>query len=62
MVAEGVRTCHTVHQMSKKYKVSMPISEQVYKILFEDKSPREALIELMTRDPVEERHSLPEIL
>lgn len=62
MVAEGVRTCHTVHQMSKKYKVSMPISEQVYKILFEDKSPREALTELMTRDPVEERHSLPEIL
>lgn len=62
MVAEGVRTCHTVHQMSRKYGVEMPISEQVYKILFEDKSPREALIELMTRDPVEERHSLPGVL
>jgi len=58
MVAEGVRTCHTVKQMAEKYKVEMPISEQVYRVLFEGKNPKKALLELMTRDPVEERHSL----
>jgi len=38
----------------KKYYVEMPISEQVYKVLFENKSPLKAVRDLMTRNPKEE--------
>ena len=34
---------------SKKYNVEMPIVEQVYKVLYEDKSPAEAVNDLMNR-------------
>lgn len=54
MVAEGVRTTQSAYQLSKKYGVEMPITEQVYYILFENKSPREAMYELMLRDPKSE--------
>ncbi len=60
MIAEGVHTAHTVHQMMKKHNVLMPISEQIYTVLFKNKDPRKALLDLMTRNPVKERHSLPE--
>jgi len=54
MVAEGVKTTRSVHQLQKKYNVEMPISEQVYQVLFNQKDPREAVYQLMTRDPKEE--------
>lgn len=50
MVAEGVRTTKSVRALAEKYGVEMPIAEQVYKVLFEGADPREALIELMTRE------------
>ncbi|MDO9548095.1 MAG: NAD(P)H-dependent glycerol-3-phosphate dehydrogenase [Candidatus Marinimicrobia bacterium] len=59
MVAEGVHTCMTVHQMIEKYRILMPISAEIYKVLFEEKNPRTTLIDLMTRDPVDEWHSIP---
>lgn len=49
MVAEGVNTTASVHAMAKREDVEMPITEQVYRILFEDVDPRQATIELMTR-------------
>ena len=60
MIAEGVHTCKTVHQMIEKYSVVMPISEEIYKVLFENKDPRQAVRDLMNRDAVEERHSIPD--
>lgn len=54
MVAEGVKTTRSVYQLMKKYDVEMPISEQVYKVLFENKPPLKAVSDLMTRDPKEE--------
>ena len=54
MVAEGVRTTRSVHQLSQRLNVEMPISEQVYQVLFNDKRPQDALLELMTRDAKEE--------
>ncbi|MGH1363507.1 MAG: NAD(P)H-dependent glycerol-3-phosphate dehydrogenase [Calditrichia bacterium] len=54
MVAEGVRTTKSVHQLFKKTGVEMPIAEQVYQALFEDKSPHDAVVELMSRDAKEE--------
>ncbi len=49
MVAEGVRTTQSVHELTRRYGIEMPISEAVYAILFEDKSPHDAVAELMTR-------------
>ncbi|UCB53257.1 MAG: glycerol-3-phosphate dehydrogenase, partial [Candidatus Zixiibacteriota bacterium] len=54
MVAEGIRTARSAFQLSSKYEVEMPITQQVHQVLFENKSPREAMIELMTRDPKSE--------
>lgn len=59
MVAEGVHTCMTVHQMVEKYQILMPISEEIYKVLFKGKSARKAVTDLMTRSPVDEWHSVP---
>jgi glycerol-3-phosphate dehydrogenase (NAD(P)+) len=50
MVAEGVKTAKSVYNLSRKLGVDMPISHETYRILYEDLSPREAVIRLMTRD------------
>lgn len=50
MVAEGVNTARSIYQMIEKYQVEMPISYQVYQILYEDKDPRQAVVDLMMRD------------
>jgi glycerol-3-phosphate dehydrogenase (NAD(P)+) len=50
MVAEGVNTTNSVYHLSKNLGVEMPITEQVYRILFEEKDPRLAVRELMGRD------------
>ncbi len=49
MVAEGVSTTKSVHQLLQYIDVEMPIAEQMYSILFENKSPRQAINELMIR-------------
>lgn len=49
MVAEGVRTSYSVYELSKKYDVDMPISKEVYKIIYHKKDPKVALKELMER-------------
>jgi len=50
MVVEGIRTTRAAYQLAKKYKVSMPITEQAYKVLFNNKKPSEAVRDLMLRD------------
>jgi glycerol-3-phosphate dehydrogenase (NAD(P)+) len=54
MVAEGVKTTKSTYQLSLRYEAEMPITEQVYQVLFEDKQPHQAITELMTRDPKSE--------
>lgn len=53
-VAEGVNTARSVKALSKKTGVEMPISEEVYKILFYNKSPLRAVRDLMMRGPKDE--------
>ncbi len=48
-VAEGVATAKAVYQLSKKYKVSMPITAEVYNIIYKGKSVKTALASLMSR-------------
>jgi glycerol-3-phosphate dehydrogenase (NAD(P)+) len=49
MVAEGVRTTRAAVELGRKYGVELPIIESVHQLLFEDRDPREAIVELMTR-------------
>jgi glycerol-3-phosphate dehydrogenase (NAD(P)+) len=51
MVAEGVRTTRSVVELSEKLSVEMPICEQMNLVLFEGKPPKEAIANLMLRDP-----------
>lgn len=50
MVAEGVETVKAVVKLGRKYKVPLPISEEVYRIIYKDKKPLAAVTDLMTRD------------
>jgi glycerol-3-phosphate dehydrogenase (NAD(P)+) len=50
MVAEGVKTTQSAYQLSQQFGIEMPITGQVYKILFENQNPKDALYELMLRD------------
>lgn len=50
MVAEGVKTTLSAYQLAKKLGVDVPIIEQMYLILYQNKSPRQAVTDLMLRD------------
>ena len=54
MIAEGVRTSKSAVTLARKLSVEMPIAEQVYSILYEDKHPRDAINTLMERALTEE--------
>ena len=50
MVAEGVKTAQSVYNLSRKLGVEMPISHQIYYMLYEGLAPEKALETLMNRD------------
>lgn len=49
MVAEGVETAKAAYALSRKHKIPMPITSEVYNILFKGKSAQAAVTDLMTR-------------
>jgi glycerol-3-phosphate dehydrogenase (NAD(P)+) len=49
MIAEGVATTRSAHELALKHGVEMPIIHQMYEILFNEKDPIQATQELMTR-------------
>jgi glycerol-3-phosphate dehydrogenase (NAD(P)+) len=49
-VAEGVWTTRAVMKLAEQYKVEMPITREVYNILFRNKNPMKAVYSLMTRE------------
>ncbi len=48
-VAEGVKTAKSAYDLGLKLDVDMPITQEVYRVLYEQKSPRQAVVDLMTR-------------
>ncbi len=48
-VAEGVKTAKSAYDLGIKLDVDMPITQEVYHVLYEQKSPRQAVADLMTR-------------
>ena len=47
---EGVRTAKVVHDVAHEKGIDMPIIEEIYKVLYEDKDPKESAKDLMLRD------------
>lgn len=58
MVVEGVYSAKAALALGKKYYVTMPIIEEVNKVLFEDKSAKEAVYDLMIREKRVESNTL----
>ncbi|MCR4318248.1 MAG: NAD(P)-dependent glycerol-3-phosphate dehydrogenase [Planctomycetes bacterium] len=50
MVAEGVLSAKAIKELSDRMNVEMPITGEIYAVLFENKNPREAVRDLMLRD------------
>lgn len=60
-VAEGVVTAKSIHMLARRMEVEMPICEQVYRVLYEDKDPRVVVSEFLGRDLKHEIEYDPEI-
>lgn len=51
MVAEGVYTTRSVHDKAAQMGIAMPITNEVFRVLYEQKDPRQAVSDLMLREP-----------
>lgn len=49
MVVEGIRSTFAAYQLAKQHNIEMPITEQIYQALYENKSPKDAVFDLMMR-------------
>jgi glycerol-3-phosphate dehydrogenase (NAD(P)+) len=49
MVVEGVRTTRAANELAKQYNVQMPITAELYSVLFANNSPKSAVENLMGR-------------
>jgi len=54
MIAEGIPTTRSAYALGLKYKVELPITREVYNVLYKNKSPLSAVRNLMTREKKEE--------
>ncbi len=54
MVAEGVKTTISLKKLGEKLGLSLPITEEVYQVLFKGKDPRRSVEDLMLRVPTDE--------
>ncbi len=52
--AEGVTTAKELYVLARRKRVEMPITEQVYKVLYEGRAPQAAVEALLSREPKEE--------
>lgn len=50
MVVEGVKACKAFYELKEKMQISMPITDILYKVLFEKKEPKLGIQELMNRE------------
>jgi glycerol-3-phosphate dehydrogenase (NAD(P)+) len=51
MIAEGIKTSMSAYNLAKKMGIQMPISTEVYNVIYKGKDPRKAVKDLMTRQP-----------
>ena len=49
MVAEGVETVKAVHRLGQKHRINLPITDEVFQIIYKNKNPQRAVNDLMNR-------------
>lgn len=54
MIVEGIKACEAFYHVKEKLNVSMPITDVLYKVIFEDKDPKAGVYELMSREKKDE--------
>jgi glycerol-3-phosphate dehydrogenase (NAD(P)+) len=54
MVAEGIYTTRSVHDKAAQMGIEMPITSEIYRVLYENKDPLAAVNDLMQREPTSE--------
>ena len=59
MVVEGVTTTKAAYELGRQHNIEMPITEEIYKILYEGLNAKDAVLNLMTRNKT---HELEEIV
>ena len=47
---EGVRTAKVVYELAQQMLINMPITSEIYKVLYENKDPKQSARDLMLRD------------
>jgi glycerol-3-phosphate dehydrogenase (NAD(P)+) len=52
-VVEGIQATAHIHALAQKMNIDMPISEQVYEVLYKHKTPKDAVTALLARKPRE---------
>ena len=50
MVVEGIKCLRAVYNAAEKFNVDMPIIKEAYRVVFENKNPKQSVSELMARD------------
>ncbi len=61
MVVEGVRTTKSAYELAERAGIEMPITEEIYKVLFENAEVKDSVLNLMLRNKTNEMEDLPEI-
>nr|WP_317922081.1 NAD(P)H-dependent glycerol-3-phosphate dehydrogenase [Tepidimicrobium xylanilyticum] len=59
MVVEGIKTAKSAYALAKKYQVTMPITKEIYEVLYEGKNVKNSVINLMLRD---KKHEMEDII
>ena len=54
MVVEGIKATRAFYELKEKLEISMPITDVLYKVLFENKDPKYGVHELMSRNKKDE--------
>ncbi|MBU1863322.1 MAG: NAD(P)-dependent glycerol-3-phosphate dehydrogenase [Candidatus Omnitrophica bacterium] len=54
MIAEGVKTTRSAFNLAEKHSIDMPITSEVYQVLYKNKSPLQSISDLMLRDSKDE--------
>ena len=59
MVVEGIYTIKSAYDLSQKYNVEMPITRELYKVIYENADPKNSVISLMTR---QKKHEIEDVI
>ncbi|MGP4041348.1 NAD(P)H-dependent glycerol-3-phosphate dehydrogenase [Gracilibacillus sp. D59] len=62
MIVEGIRTTEAVYQLAKKENIEMPITNGIYDVIYEIRSPKEVVDDLMTRNRTNEVDDISSLL